>query len=259
MSRFDGQVALVTGAGAGIGAATAALLARHGARVAVADIDGDAAAAVAANITQAGDQALPVVFDVASESAWIEASTEVAAALGPVTLFHSNAAITSADVMQRDVDLQTLDVDLWDRVLGVNLRGAMLGVKHLVGGMLAAGRGSIVFTSSITAITAAPDRAAYASSKGALISLARVVASMYGDRGVRCNAVAPGVIETAAIAVISDELKRGVVAGNMLPRLGTVDDVANAVSFLLSDDAAFITAHVLVVDGGATARFARPR
>jgi len=252
-------VALVTGAGAGIGAATAALLARQGAHVAVADIDADSAAAVAAGIAQEGGRALPVAFDVASESAWIEAGNEIATVLGPVTLFHSNAAVTSPDVMKRDVDLQTLDVDLWDRVLGVNLRGAMLGVKHLVGGMLAAGGGSIVFTSSTTALTAAPDRAAYASSKGGLISLARVVASMYGDRGVRCNAVAPGVIETAAIAVISDELKRGVVAGNMLPRLGTVDDVANAVSFLLSEEAAFVTAHVLIVDGGATARFARPR
>ena len=173
MSRFDGRVALVTGAGAGIGAATAALLARQGAHVAVGDIDAHAAATVAAVITQAGGRALPVAFDVASESAWIEAGTEIAAALGPVTLFHSNAAVTSPDVMQRDVDLQTLDVELWDRVLDVNLRGAMLGVKHLVGGMLAAGGGSIVFTSSITALTAAPDRAAYASSKGALISLAR--------------------------------------------------------------------------------------
>ena len=259
MSRFENRVAIVTGGASGIGAGVAGLLARSGAAVAVADIDHQAAARVAGQIVGEGGTAIPVHLDVAQESAWIEGVATVCRELGPPTLLHSNAALLSAEVMAADMDLTEVEVELWDRVLGVNLRGAMLACKHVVPHMVAAGGGAIVLTSSITAISAPPDRAAYASSKGALMSLARIVASMYGNRNIRCNAVAPGVIETPAIAIISDELKQAIIDSNMVPRLGQVADVAAAVCFLLSEDASFITAQVLVVDGGATTRFPRPR
>jgi NAD(P)-dependent dehydrogenase (short-subunit alcohol dehydrogenase family) len=259
MSRFENRVAIVTGGASGIGAGVATVVARDGAAVAVADINDDEAGRVADQIIRSGGTALAVHLDVSKESDWVEAVAQVCSSLGPPSLLHSNAALLSPEVMYADMNLIEVEVELWDRVMAVNLRGAMLACKHVVPHMISLGGGAIVLTSSITAISAPPDRAAYASSKGALMSLARVVASMYGDRHIRCNAVAPGVIETPAIAVISDELKQAIVDSNMLPRLGKVDDVAAAVSFLLSDDASFITAQVLVVDGGATTRFPRPR
>ncbi len=258
MSRFDGRVAIVTGGAGGIGSATARRLAEDGAAVAVADVDGQAADVVADELRSAGARSLAVALDVSDEDQWAECAGKVEAELGPIDLLHSNAAFIDADGLAGDTTLDAMAVGHWDRVLAVNLRGAMLGCRQVVPSIRERSRGAIVITSSITALLAKPDRLAYATSKAALIGFARGVAAANGRFGVRCNVVAPGPVETRATRDVDPTLRRALIGTSMIPRFADAADIANAVAFLLSDDAAMITGHVLVVDGGITARYPNP-
>lgn len=250
---LTGEVALVTGGGSGIGAATARLLAAHGAAVAVTDIDAAAAAQVAKEIGDAGGTASAYALDVAEEDAWRETVDAVAAELGTVTVLHGNAAPTGGPIMNRDLDVVTAEVDIWDLMAAVVLRGNMLGCKHVVPGMVRAGGGAIVLTTSIKGRTGSGHRAAYSAMKGGLDQLVRVVATEYGRHGVRCNGVAPGIIVTPGLrAVVSDEWANELLAAQLLGRFGAPEDIADAVLFLASTASSFVTGHTLVVDGGMT-------
>lgn len=256
MSRFGGAVAAVTGAGHGIGAETARVLARQGARVALLDIDEDAVSAVAKEIAETGGTAFGYRLDVASEDDWAVAVEATEREFGPVTLLHSNAAMTQPDGVGRGIEVPDLPFGLWERVMTVNAGGSgLLAAKHVLPSMLAAGHGSIVFTSSVTALVGKPDTFSYAAAKGALVSFARGLAAAYGDKGVRCNVVAPGPVETAATADIDPALKAALVRNSMIPRFAEPADIANAVAFLLSDESSFITGQILTVDGGLTAAY----
>lgn len=251
MPDLSGRSALVTGAGSGIGAASAAGLAAAGAAVLVTDIDVEAAERVAAKINAGGGRAVAERLDVSDEAQWIAV---IGALDAPITMLHNNAALTGGEAMARDFDVVRIDVDTWDKVLAVNLRGTMLGCKHVVPGMLEAGGGSIVNTSSVKGSTGSSYRTAYATAKGGVDALTRMVATSYGKRNIRCNAVAPGIVETAGLQhTVPPERLAELRDAHLLPHLGRPEDIANMVVFLASDDAAFVTGQIIAVDGGLAA------
>jgi NAD(P)-dependent dehydrogenase (short-subunit alcohol dehydrogenase family) len=178
----------------------------------------------------------------------------VVAELGLVGALHSNAAPTGADFMSRDLDVVSTDLSLWRKVLDVALTGSMLGCRQIIPGMVELGGGSITITSSVKGSTGSALRAAYNSAKGGVDALVRTVATGYGKHNIRCNAVAPGIIETPGLrqTVPADRLAE-LEAAHLLPRLGRPEDIADVVVFLASDAGSFITGQIVVVDGGLTA------
>jgi NAD(P)-dependent dehydrogenase (short-subunit alcohol dehydrogenase family) len=251
---LSGRVALVTGAGSGIGAAAARALAAHGAAVAVTDLAADSAERVAKEIEQSGGRAVAHVLDVAAENAWTGVVARTEEELGPITVLHGNAAPTGGAVMSRDLDVASMDCGVWDLVMAVVLRGNMLGCKHVIPSMIAAGGGSIVLTSSIKGRVGSSARTAYSVAKGGLDQLVRMVATEYGQHGIRCNGIAPGIIATPGLReTVGAEYVARLQAAHLVPRLGTAEDVAAAVVYLASDASSFMTAHTLVLDGGLSA------
>ncbi len=254
MSRFTGKVAIVTGAGSGIGRATARLLASEGAAVTVADIAPDAALRVVGEIEAAGGRARAQAVDVADADAVQAMVADTVAAYGGLDVLHNNAA--ALDQNRLDQDIATMDLATWDRVLGVNLTGPMLGCRFAIPAMLERGSGAIVNTASAAAFYGSHSLAAYGISKAGLVALTRYVATAYGERGIRCNAVAPGVVvdrdaQAALGGPMGDRLRRYTI-GHTIGRLGYPEEIASAVAFLASDDAAFVTGEILRVDGGFT-------
>jgi NAD(P)-dependent dehydrogenase (short-subunit alcohol dehydrogenase family) len=252
--RLAGKVAIVTGAASGIGRATALRMAREGAAVLVADLNGAGASAVAEEIAAAGGRAAGHAADVAEEASVVAMVEAAVAHFGGLDILHNNAAASDPALMSRDGDVADLEVAVLDRTLAVNLRGPMLGCKHAIPRMLARGGGAIVNTSSASGRVGDPVRTAYGVSKAGLDSLTRYVATQYGKRGIRCNSIAPGVIATPALAAnVPPEMIAIYERSHLTPRLGRPEDIAAAVVFLASDDAAFITGQTLGVDGGLLA------
>jgi len=249
--RFAGKVAIVTGAASGIGRASALALAREGASVLVADLHADGAERVAAEIAAQGGRAAAQRADVGDEASVAAMVAAAVARFGHLDVLHNNAAASDAATIGAGGEITALDVAIWDRALAVNLRGPMLGCKHAIPRMLARGGGSIVNTSSVSGLAADATRPAYGVSKAGLDALTRYVATQYGKRGIRCNSIAPGVIDTPSLAA---NVPREPIAiyqrSTLLARLGRAEDVANAVVFLASEESAFVTGQTLVVDGG---------
>lgn len=249
--RLEGRVALVVGASRGIGRATAARLAAEGAAVAVADVDGDAAARVAGDIATAfGSATVGVAIDVSDPGSIATALTTVRASIGDPDVLHNNAADTRPEVLGRDGDVLSATAEHWHRTMTVNALGPLLVCQEVLPAMIARGRGSIINTTSASGLTGDLVRTAYAASKAALVSLTLSIATQYGKAGIRCNAVSPGLVlterhEDDGAAAIALALRY-----HLTPRVGAMDDIAGAVAFLASDDAAFVTGHVLRVDGG---------
>ena len=249
MGVLDGKVAIVTGSGSGIGRATASRMTAEGARVVVADINLDGAKETVAAIENAGGEAVAQWVDIGEEDA-IEAMVRAAVeTFGRLDCIHNNAA--NVTVVPRDLDVAGMDVEVWDATMRVNLRGAMLGCKHALPQMVEQGGGAIVNTSSMAGQFGDLNRVAYGVSKAGIDSLTRYVATQYGKQGVRCNAIAPGVVDTPALAAnVPPEQVEMFLRSAVTPTLGKPDDIAGVVAFLASDAARFITGQVISVDGG---------
>jgi NAD(P)-dependent dehydrogenase (short-subunit alcohol dehydrogenase family) len=247
VGRLDGKVAIVTGAGSGIGEATARLMALEGASVVVADLNLSEAERVAGELTAA----VPVEVDVSDEESVVRMIATTVESLGGLDVLHNNATDSSMNAV--DTDIATLDMAVFDRLIAVNLRGQFLGCKHAIPRLLERGGGSIVNTASIDGFIGRGVRAAYGATKAGVVLLTKSVASQYGTRGIRCNAVAPGLTLTpGAVGNATEEYIEAALQNYAMPRLCAPDDVAKAVVFLASDDASYVQGTTLMVDGGAT-------
>lgn len=245
---LEGKTAFVTGGGSGIGRATALAFAEEGAKVAVADLKG--ADAVADEINAAGGEAFAIALDVTDEAAVNAAVDAVVARWGRIDCAFNNAGVTLEG-------LQTPwgQLDAYDKTIGINQRGVLLCMAAELRHMAAQKSGAIVNTSSIAGLSGAGG-AGYVASKHAVIGLTRSAALRYAAEGVRVNAVCPGVIETPMTAPIAETPQGRAVLDQMTPigRMGRAHEIADAVVFLCSDKASFITGHPLAVDGGYIAR-----
>ncbi|GAA0947470.1 SDR family NAD(P)-dependent oxidoreductase [Pseudonocardia zijingensis] len=250
--RLTGKAALVTGAGSGIGAATAELFAREGARVVAADVDPASATATAERIRDDGGIAEPFAADVAQETSvaeLVEFTVRTFGRLDVLQNYASNRSVVAADVAVADSD-----PEVWARQLGVDLMGCVLTAKHALPHMLRTGGGSITNASSLVGWLSLDARPAYATAKAGVIGLSKAIAVEYGKRGVRCNVVAPGPIVSPGTEGMYTPGQTEVLVDHVAaPRLGRPDDVALAALFLASPEAAFINGHVLVIDGGMSA------
>ncbi len=245
VTRLDNKVALVTGAGRGIGRATALRLAQDGAKVAVNYHASEAAAReVVGLIESAGGTALAIKADV-SDPAQVEAMVnQTIKDLGGLHILVSNAGIT------RDNLLMRMSQQEWDDVLNTNLRPAFVCVKAATRQMVRQRYGRIIVISSVVALTGNVGQANYAAAKAGLIGFVKSVAHELGARNVTANAICPGFIETDITAGLSDEIKKAILDQIPAGRYGQPEDVAAAIAFLASDDAAYVNGQVLNVDGG---------
>jgi NAD(P)-dependent dehydrogenase (short-subunit alcohol dehydrogenase family) len=243
---FRGRVAIVTGAAAGIGRASALAFAAAGASVVVADVDAAGGAATVELATRAGGEARFVATDVASSASVQEMVDATIAAYGRLDFAHNNAGVAAA---QHDVgDLPEAE---WDRVQGVMLRGVYLCMKYEIPHLLAEG-GAIVNTASGAGLVGYPGQSPYVSSKHGVLGLTKSAALEYGHRGVRVNAVCPGTVLTPMVEAATQVpgLEEQLVALHPIGRIGTPDEIAQAVLWLCSDGASFVLGHALAVDGG---------
>jgi 3-oxoacyl-[acyl-carrier protein] reductase len=242
--KLEGRVALVTGASQGIGHACALNLARHGASVALAARNQQKLDELAAEIGAAGGKAAAFPMDVADEEQIKSGVKSAIAHFGKIDILVNNAGITRDQLVMR---MKRAD---WDAVLSINLTSAYLAIQQVIPGMLKQRWGRIVNISSVFGQMGQAGQANYAASKAGLIGLTMAIAREVASRNITSNAVAPGFIETNMTAVLSEELKQNAVKQIPLGRVGTPEDVAHAVTFLASEEASYITGHVLNVNGG---------
>jgi NAD(P)-dependent dehydrogenase (short-subunit alcohol dehydrogenase family) len=249
---FDNKVALVTGAASGMGLATAKAFAEAGAAITLADVNGDGARSAAEDLVAAGHRAIGIRCDVADE-------VDVAAMVKHTvsTFGRLDAAFNNAGVQAPPTDMADEAAEEFDRVNSINLRGVWACMKHELRHMREQGSGAIVNCSSLGGLVGLPSRAAYHASKHGVIGLTKSAALEYAPRGIRINAVCPGIIETPMVAsmlVSQQEAMKEMMKEVPIGRLGQAEEIAAAVLWLCGPGASFVIGHALPVDGGYTAR-----
>lgn len=255
--QFAGKVAVVTGAGSGIGRASALALAREGARVVVADRAPEGGEETVRQIANAGGEALFARVDVTQAGEVDALIARAVETYGRLDYAHNNAGIEGA----WGTPVQAYPQDVWERVFAVNVTGVFLCMKAEIPKMLAQGRGVIVNTASLSALGGQPGACAYGASKHAVLGLTKGAALEYAQQGIRVNAICPTFTRTpmvegalAAAPVPVEQAEAQLAAYQPMGRLGTVEEVAAAVVWLCSDAASFITGHALPIDGGVRAQ-----
>jgi NAD(P)-dependent dehydrogenase (short-subunit alcohol dehydrogenase family) len=253
MRRLEDRIAVVTGAGHGIGRASALRLGREGARLALIDLRPDAAEATCGAARAERIEADWWEADVSDETQVSSCIDEIAAHYGRIDILHSNAGVLYAGTVLSQ------SIEEWDHTYAVNVRSMFLVARSVVPIMQKGGRGSIITTASISGMIGEPNLVAYNSSKGAVIQLTRQLAVEWARHGIRVNAICPGWIETGFNDPVLDHLNEEELANMVetwipLGRQGVAEDIAPSVAFLASDDAAYITGSLVVIDGGLTAQ-----
>lgn len=250
---LGGKVAIVTGGAGGIGAEVCKIMGRHGARIVVADLNGSRAADIAAEVRDSGAEAMHIEVDLANE---VSIKTMFAATLdrfGRLDVIDNNAALLTQEMAMRDGDIENMATDDWDATFAVNTRGTMISCREALRIMSKQGGGAIINTASNLALQGNVIQAAYAASKAAVIQMTRSIATSHGKRGIRCNAVLPGLTGTpAALAHLPQELRETVEEETLTPYLGAPEDIAHLVAFLASDEARYITGQAFAADGGTS-------
>lgn len=253
MGRLDGKVAIITGGGSGIGRATASLFAREGARVALADVDRGAGEQTVSAIVAAGGEAFFSPCDVTNAAETRQLARAVVDRYHAVDILFNNAGIAGVG------SVEETDEALWDRVMAVNVKGIFLTTKAVVPYMIERRRGVIINMASSIAFVGLARRVSYAASKGAVMAMTLSMAADYARHNIRVNAICPGTIHTPFVDRYLRESYADPEAGlaeitrrQLLGRLGTAEDVAHAVLYVASDEAAFMTGAPLIIDGGLT-------
>ena len=250
--RLKGRVALITGAGMGIGREAAVLFAREGARIVIGDLDEKAARETARLVEEAGGEALVVTGDVALEADVRRMVEEGARRFGGLNVLYANAGVLWKD---RDRSVLETDERWWDRVIAINLKSAFWLTKHGIPELQRAGGGSVIVMGSVSALvgfTRAQD--AYTAAKGGLISLTKSLAIQFAKDRIRCNIIHPGIVDTPLQApYLTDAIRKEFETGIPLGRIAQPREIAYVALFLASDESSFMTGAELVVDGGFTA------
>jgi len=250
MGRLQNKTALISGAASGMGASEARIFAKQGAHVIVADVDDVGAKAVVQEITEAGGSAIAVHLDVSDAASWDKSIAKGVEAFGDINVLVNNAGILIMKPVQDTTEEE------WDKIFSINAKGVFLGTKAILNSMKAAGGGSIINISSIYGLVGAPSAAAYQATKGAVRLLTKATASDYAPFNIRVNSIHPGVIATAMTEdLLKDpDVAKALLGTTIMDRPAQPEEVANAVLFLASDEASFMTGSEVVVDGGYTAQ-----
>jgi NAD(P)-dependent dehydrogenase (short-subunit alcohol dehydrogenase family) len=252
--KLQDRVAVITGAGSGIGRAMSLQFAREGARILAGDVNGEAAQATADAVAAEGGTCAAFTVDVVQPEQVRAMIEQAISAYGRIDILCNNAGIGST------TDVVACEPDEWDRVMSVNVKSVYLGCKYAIPHMIEQGSGVIVNTASVAGMVGLVKRASYSASKGAVIALTRQVAIEYVEQGIRVNCLCPGTVDSPWVGRLLDQAedpaaaRQALVARQPIGRLGTPEEVAAAALYLASDDAAFITGTGLVIDGGLTAR-----